>query len=417
MSSFRQQNYLLASDILNALNEAKSSVSEEDIETTPYWRIPNGAITITFKFSRNGKDIRDSKNSAIVASWSSVYVTLGEHINVPLKFTTGKNNEICLGKIGLPENSKAFEELRDINPEARARMSVHKISINANKYKNKSNLVESSVLYDLVELLSQIFEKEITNYLGNGSTFIDFIKKSKTATKTLTALDVLKAYDLENPNVRLGGQILLTDDSKSSLKKSFPDAKDIATLFDKLFIVPYTKISSCIQSNVPENAKTNGGAALPNPYVRCLIECNQITGLPKTPIWDFEQGKVTKTNVPVLVNNHPINVNNIHEAIPYGTEFRGKFNYSEICFSKVAISLPLKVDELVIMKSNFVQSEAKSSWYDDDSDEDNNNGKVAATGNEEPKEEPKEESLASAASTTSAASSASEEEEEEEDLF
>ena len=41
---------------------------------------------------------------------------------------------------------------------------------------------------------------------------------------------------------------------------------------------------------------------------------------------------------------------------------------SEICFSKVAISLPLKIDELVIMKSNFVANEAKSSWYDSDDD-------------------------------------------------
>ena len=359
MSSFRQQ-IPLASELLNALVAAKSSLSEDDMD--PYWR-----DILKFSFSDNGKDIRRSKNNAIVAFWCTINATIGTYTG-PLKFSTGKNNEVCLGKIGLPENSEVFEKLREVNPEAKPRMNLNKISVNCNKYKDKNNTEESSIVYQLVELISQIFEKEISNYTQNGVSYIEFIKKTKAATKNMTVLEVIKAYDAENPNIRLGGQILLTDDCKSALKKTFPDVKDVATLFDKLFVIPYTKMSSCIQSSVPENAKTNGGAALANPYVRMLIECNSITGLPKPTISDFEKGKETKTNVPVLVNGSSINIMNIHEAIPYGTEFRGKFNMSEICFSKVAISLPLKVDELVIMKSNFVANEAKSSWYDSDDD-------------------------------------------------
>ena len=361
MSAFLQQNPPLASDLLNALNLAKDAIPEEERDNIPFWR-----EILKFNFPNNGKDIRSSKNPSIVAFWNTINVKINNYAG-PLKFSTGKNNEICLGKIGLPENSEAFDKLREVNPDAKPRMNLNKVTFNCNKYKDKNNTNDTSILYQLVELIFQIFEREISFYIQNGLLYIDYLKKAKTANKNITALDAIKAYDVENSTIRLGGQILLTDDFKLALKKSFPDAKDIATIIDKLFIIPYNKPSSSIQSIVPENAKTNGGSLLANPYVRCLIEFNTMTGLSKTSILDFEKGRVAKVNVPVTVNGNPITVNNIHEAIPYGTEFRGIINMSEICFSKVAISLPVKIDEIMIIKSNLITTSAvKSSLYDSD---------------------------------------------------
>ena len=366
MSAFRnQQNiYIPADHVLTELRELQNAVPENEVDSSLWWR-----PMITMKFSDNGTDVRRIKNPQIQVAYSTILLTIDDHVRIPFRISTGKNNETCLGKIGLPEDSEEFRKLVEVNPKAKARLNKMKPTFNISEYADKNNTLNSSNLYKLIELVLQIIEKEITNYLENGTTYLDFLKKARASSKTARIADIIKAYDLEYPSIRLGGQILLSDDCKSVLKKSVPDSADIATAFDKLFIISSTKIGKCVQSHIPDTAETNAGAELSNPYVRCLIECNQITGLPKISILDYAKGRETKTNVPILVNGQAINVNNIHEAIPYGTELRGNFSFDEFCFNKMNISILLKAQELVIMPSNNAQIVTKSSWYDSDEEE------------------------------------------------
>ena len=365
-----QSHYFSISEVLSALETAKSS--SEDYENMPYW-----SNIITFKFLDTPKTLRVTKTGT--ARYITVFCTIGSKTE-PLKFTTGKNTEICLGNILLPENSEEFEQLKLINPEAKGRLETLKFkpNFNINKYnipvkrtepgedRIEQSLENCSQLYKLVEHLSFGFEKSMSTYFNNGTAYTAFIKKAKTTNKQITALEIVKSFDEENPMIRTTGQLILIEDQNKAIRKIFSDPKDILILLHNLVIVAAQKISNCMQEIIPTNAKTNGGCLLGNPYIRCRVDCNELTGLSRIDIFDYEKGKQTKSDILMLINEEPINYLNIQEAIPYGSIIRGEFNLSEICISNFGTSFTVKADKLSITKPDKTVSSNSSSFYDDD---------------------------------------------------
>lgn len=145
--------------------------------------------------------------------------------------------------------------------------------------------------------------------------------------------------------------------------------------------VPSTKIVPMFQSQVSATSNKNPGMELVNPISRIDMKFDPKTGLPsKTAFFDYTteyRDEVTKKKAfePLLFDGQPVTASNIHMLASNST-FSGIVNMNAICYSNMGISIPTRL-EIVIVEPPPVRSIDVSDVFGDSDDDDSSSANKA----------------------------------------
>jgi hypothetical protein len=133
--------------------------------------------------------------------------------------------------------------------------------------------------------------------------------------------------------------------------EEYTDLKLAGKPVPKVPIAANPKISSVVQMMISKLSQKNAGALLPNSSFRAKIQEDKKKGIfPKTEFFDKLKSDITGDNPHferAKVDNDPINSDNIHLWITPRSIHDGFLDIGSVCFSNLAISMPLKVTKLI----------------------------------------------------------------------
>jgi hypothetical protein len=235
-----------------------------------------------------------------------------------------------------------------------------------------------SSYYTIADALNEAFAGEVRERVDRGIAFVAGIQKAKLADKTATAPAILEAHFAGAP--RSFGDIILAADSVSAIRRVAP--KEADALIKGAIITTNVKIVSLTQEFISSSAMKNAGMPLPNPMTRITMKFDQLTGVAQTSFYDkdapFMEGGAQRYDVG-KVDGEPVNADNIHLFIPPGSIVDAMISI-DVCLSNMGISMPVKVETVVVAKPMTKSSGLDDLYGDDDEDDDGREIGAAAVG-------------------------------------
>jgi hypothetical protein len=221
--------------------------------------------------------------------------------------------------------------------------------------------------YRVANLINEAFVAETRKRIDAGTFLMSKTNEMKRADKATTAQMVDEAVTAAIGPRRVGDMIL-SSEMVSTIRKHFPTQKDIDFLTKSAIITSNVKVVSLIQEYISDQAKKNAGLMLPNFMTRAAMNFNSTTGVAEFAIFDkgapfMVEGK-QKYEVG-RVDGDPVNSDNIHKFVVSRATLDGIINLDSICFSNMGISMPAKVEVLVVGKPTTTQEVGFDDVYDD----------------------------------------------------
>ena len=225
-----------------------------------------------------------------------------------------------------------------------------------------------SAYYEFAYYMNEAFTFEAKERVDRGMALVAKVVEVKRADKTAAAAAVIDAFAASN-GPRRAGDMILSSEGVSTIRKHFPAQKDIDALVKGAIITANVKITNLVQEYISDQAKRNAGLPLPNPITRFTLGFNPTTGIAEMAFYDknapyMAEGR-QKYEV-AKVNGEPINADNVHLFILPGSIFDGVVNLNAICLSNMGISIPAKAEICVITNSSWEGINLEDVYDDED---------------------------------------------------
>ena len=364
-----------ASDVAQRLNSLMNEAVESGKgEEFPWWEPALGFEWGNFRKGNNG------------TQWANVCYT--DEKGITGRLVVRINGERHSGQI-MPSNDAGVSELaaRTKNPNVKIEKRTKKPVFQIQKWSVKVKTAddEISVLadadgqpmipgdeflspyYKVARLVGEAFVAEAKLRVDRGNALLTKATEMKRADKQVTAKAVMDAFAVSN-GPGTPGYIVISSEGMAGIRKLFPAAKDSDVIMKGAISVSSSKIVNLVQEYVGLTAKKNVGLPLPNPMTRIAMNFDAVTGLAQLAFFDkgapyiaegkqrYEVGKV---------DGDPVNADNVHKFIVSRCTADGIINMDSVCCSSFGISMPVKVDVLVVEKPEFREI-GIDDVYDDD---------------------------------------------------
>jgi len=342
---------------LKAKHEAASTEESKDATNTrPWWY---GVIDIEWPNPRKSS----------TTQWISIYYT--DETGVRSKLFMRINGERHNGQI-MPTTDKELAELMaasNKNHERSFKKRDKKPSVTIQKWSRQVKTDEDGVTictdddgkpilpsddslsdyFRASSLVNEAFQAEARERVDLGLELVAAVADMKKKNKAVTAAAVLEEFNKEKP--RRAGDMILSSESVATIRRSFKSPDDIKLLTGGAATVPTTKIANAVQEYISLQNKKNPGCALPNPMTRIAMNFDKDTGVAQMAFFDkskpynvngrqkYEMGKV---------DGAPINADNIHKFVKSGSSVDGIVAMDSVCYSSLAISMPVKIEVAVV---------------------------------------------------------------------
>jgi len=284
--------------------------------------------------------------------------------------------DYCLIGIKPPEGSLELEEIRLTKPDYTARAGSEKSVMMMLSEYNKilyseeerefyiPEDAESSKLFTLMKLVTDAIGYDIKISLSNGSKFTEFLLSEKEEKTDITAVEVLKKYDEQNPYIRKNNLLILSSLQKEEIQSNYSES-DAKIILNEILILDKPKPNLCVGAD-----RDKSGKRTVNRILKVKIPCTEIKAgnLVKIEIIDENKsnaaGKVM--NATVLNadgNDEPLTLNNIHKFILPKSKIRGEYCL-DITVTSFGYSVTLKAERLNVENVSFKKAgvERKPLW-------------------------------------------------------
>ena len=340
---------------LRALRSAAAAGGKDPVEE--HWWRP--ALKIEWAGARSG---------ANNTSWMTETYTDEQGLTAPLIVRV--KGEQHIGQIK-PNSDAGVQELilKMKNPKAKEKITPRtmKPSIQINKWSVPVKTAEDGITlleengkpvlpeddklspyFEVANLVNEAFAAEASERIGRGALLIAKAAEMKKADKAVTGEAVYAAF-----GPRAAGDTILVPDQLATLRKHFPTPKDSDAIIRGATVVNNAKVASLVQETISHGATKNAGKPLPNPMTRITMNFDEKTKESKFSIFDkslpyVEAGK-PKYEV-AKVDGVPVNADNVHKFILSRSLVDGIVDLSAVCISSMGISMPTKVEVLVVDK-------------------------------------------------------------------
>lgn len=342
-------------EIVEALEKAKNDADEK---SDPHWW--KDLILLEWNNIRNGKN-------------NTKWVSIKYRLHDSGKFT---NLNVCIvdevhtGQI-MPTRAEDVAELQSNykNKNAVIEKRLYKPSLQIQKWtvqvptqEDKVSLVMKdgkpilpedkykSKYFQLAEYLDEIVKYELQERIDRYHSILIYIANNKGSRNNLDTLETVKEIRSEIGHVN-DGDTIITDADFKALKDKIPN--NINELTKGFIKVTANARIAIIQSIISNKALKNADKPLPNPITRITIPFD-VQGNPhKLLILDKE--KMYRKNgltgfENLLIDDKPVNVDNIHKAVISKSRICGIVCMDSICFSQVGISVPIKISEMMTIQ-------------------------------------------------------------------
>lgn len=307
--------------------------------------------------------------SSANCGWTSIYYT--DESGIHGKLILRVNNERCIGSI-MPNTDAGVAELTatNRNPKFTPKKRTLKPCIQIQKWNVKVQTAEDdispltdasgnpitpsdehlSAYYAVAAVVHEAFIYEGTQRLDKGNALFDMATKMKKANKDVTAQEILEAFvAAEGP--RTFNDAILEQGRVATLRK-FPGGD---LLIKGVISTPKASLTNLVQEFIAERATSNAGKPLPNPITRAVLPFDPETGVAKFKILDkstpFKTASGTTSFDPAKVDGEPVDNDNVHKFVTSGCVIDGLINMADVCFSSLSISIPVKVDIIIVERS------------------------------------------------------------------
>lgn len=364
-----------APDVAARLAALKKAAVEDGKEESAWW---TPALKIEWTSLRKGNN---------GTQWVSVSFTDGN--GVTGRLIVRINGERHTGQI-MPASDAGVAELaaRVKNPNAKIEKRTKKPSIQIQKWAAQVKTAEDGVTvladadgqpmlpgdemlspyYEVACLVSEAFTSEAKERVDRGLALLTKAAEMKRADKAVTAQAVVEAFAAANAP-RRPGDMILSSENVGAFRKLFPAQKDTDLLTKGAAITSNVKIANLVQEYISDQAKKNAGLPLPNPMTRVAMNFDGTTGIAQMAFFDksapykAEEGK-QRYDIG-KVGGDPVNADNVHKFMLSRSSLDGIFNLDSVCFSNMGISMPVKVEVLVVDKPSS-REVSLDDVYDDD---------------------------------------------------
>lgn len=228
-----------------------------------------------------------------------------------------------------------------------------------------------SAYFRVAELVGEVFVTEASERVDRGRALISIIQAAPKKDGKVSAADVLAAFAAEHGQLR--PDLVFVASSDAALVRKFMAPKEYEQVMRGATLVASVHVAPLVQEYLSDKNSKNPGAPLPNPITRISLNFDPESGQPqKLTFFDkskpfmaegrksFETGKV---------DGVPINAENVHEFVTPRCHIDGIVNEDSVCFSNMGISLPVKM-EIVVVDPPSVRSVVIDDVYGDDDDAD-----------------------------------------------
>ena len=220
-----------------------------------------------------------------------------------------------------------------------------------------------SPYYQLADLVGEAFAEEAKERIDRGTALC---LKASTM-KNATAQAVLAVFAAEQ-GPRTAGDMILSSEQVGAIRKLYKSPQDVDLLTKGVIIAPNTKIAGLVQEYISDKAPKNKGLPLPNPMTRVAMNFDKTTGMAQLAFFDKSQPFVVEGKQKYdtgKIDGDPINADNVHQFVLSRSLIDGIVNMDSVCFSNLAISMPVKAEVLVVDKPSG-GSVGIDDVYDDD---------------------------------------------------
>lgn len=195
-----------------------------------------------------------------------------------------------------------------------------------------------SAYYIMLEHINEAFLSETRELLLRGADVARAASEAKAKKVAETELGALLP----------AGPAILNSEQATEVRKAYPKAS--AELLKRYIVASNTKVAPLIQDVISQLAKKNQGMPLPNPIARAGMDFDPKTGRAITRFFDGSKpipGASRQYEV-FLVDGCPVSAENVHNVVLPRATIDGLVNVDSVCFSSMGISVPTKVDIVVV---------------------------------------------------------------------
>jgi hypothetical protein len=340
---------------LRSLRDAVAATGKDPVEER-WWR---SALKFEWAAARSG---------ANNTSWMTASYTDEQNLTAPLIVRV--KGEQHIGQIK-PNSDAGVQELilKMKNPKAKEKIAPRtmKPSIQINKWSVPVKTAEDGITlleengkpvlpeddklspyFTIASLVNEAFSAEAGERVNRGIGLVAKATEMKKADKATTGETVYAAMGPRTP-----GDMFIDQNQMTNLRKLFPAAKDLDAIVRGATIVNTTKVASLVQETISHGASKNAGQPLPNPMTRITMNFDDKSKESKFAIFDkslpyMEAGKPKYE--PAKVDGVPVNADNVHKFVLSRSLVDGIVDLSAVCISSMGISMPTKVEVLVVDK-------------------------------------------------------------------
>ncbi len=341
-----------AQDVYQRLQEAKTNSTNDK-----WWK---DVIEIDFLNPREGSSSSQAKSTTWITIWYinekkekkpfKIFINGEQHSGQIMPLTDEGVNELSLSN----SNKKIVITKRD--PTRKPCIQIQKWTTQVKTESDGITIKQDdkgepiypaeefrSMYFGIIELLDEIFKREVLFRFDNFNKLMSFIEESKNKDKTTSANAIMTEFISKNSLNKKGDIYMPPNPSNindSMFKKYFSSAKDIECIKSYLIILKSAKIVNLIQENISDKSTANAGKPLPNPITRITINIEQCK----------IHERVTDATGKFVNLNPQIDDTNIHKLVLPRSKIYGIVNLGAVCISPMGVSIPSKIDPLIVRK-------------------------------------------------------------------